>query len=1063
MSTTSTTSDQFRRMGWLGVAIGFFLITAAPGLRGQVLTQGAFVGTVRDASKAVIPGVTVSATNEATAVTEKTTTDGSGQYRIPQLPPGDYRVEASRQGFRTEVRTNISLTVARKQELDFTMQVGAVTQSVTVSGEAAMVDTESSGVSSLVNGSEVRDLPLNGRSFDQLITLSSGTVNSGSEGSAIRGNTSVFSIAGSRPSTTEINLNGSELAGSNNVNTTVSTASEKLLGVASILEFRVLTNNGDASYGKKPGGQVDIVTRSGSNQFHGSAYEFVRNQLFDARNFFAASRSPLRQNNYGFSVGGPIVRDKTFFFANLEQYRERRGETLIAPVPTAAVRMGVFPDGSVVTVNPDIKPFLDLYPAPNGRDFGDGTAEAISEGKLTVNDNYFITRVDHNFSENSSVFGSYMIQRGLRTDPNDNGYGQFPETDPLRTQLATIGYKKTLSPAVVSQLTLSLDRSSFYLTFLPRPGLTVPAGMYLIPGAKLTGDIGVGGTTGTSGIGQLNNMGGNTTGGSQGRDAIRSLYGLSEQLNYVAGRHFWQFGVQVERNYDNENDATHGYGFLQFADLKTFDEGIPKQIQGPLPGSDASRNFRQMYYGLYAQDSFTMTSNITLNLGLRYEYLSNPIDAIGRTSAFVPSGNQLNGVYPDQPTITPKAFAVDKSGNFAPRVGFAWNVGGTGRTSVRGGFGLFYGQIETEYRRTLAASAPFYNSVTVANPPFPNPGVALTSGKVGKLQPLGMDQAPSVPTSIQYNLTVERQVMPNTMLRLSYVGSHSYHLARDVNPQMPPPVLVAGRWTVAQTLPNPTLSGNASYIVWDANSTYNSLQVELLRRFKHGLQFDMAFTWSKDIDEAVEPTSQTSSVGESASVAVNHHFDRGLAGYNVGRRLVFNWIYDLPFGHHAGLAAAALDGWRLNGILEAQDGFPFSVFTGFARSFKPNNGSQAIDRPDLAPGCSNNPILGGPNEYFNPNCFVLQPAGVLGNLGSGTLIGPGLFSVDTSLEKSFPITEKTRLQFRVDAFNLLNHANFSIPAHSLFVASGQRIGSAGVITSTATDSRELQLSLKFMF
>jgi carboxypeptidase family protein/TonB-dependent receptor-like protein len=1056
-----------KKLQGLGRMVGIvvFCLAASAAALAQIGTPGTFVGTVRDASNAVLPGATVTATNISTGVVQQATADTAGRYRIPLLPPGQYRLEAAAQGFRSEVHNGIELTVARTQELDFTLTVGAVSESVNVTGEAPLVDTAASSVSALVSGSEVRDLPLNGRSFDQLISLSPGTVRNGRGLTALQGTTILFSVAGSRPSAGKLIVDGSELSGGGDINTVLSTASGNLLGVEAIQEFAVITNNGDASYGKKSGGQVNVVTRSGTNQLHGSAFEFLRNEIFDARNFFDAEGAPpLRQNNYGVAVGGPIKHDKTFFFSNLEEYRERRTTTLVAPVPSLALRQGLLPDGSRVTINPGVQPILNLYPlpSPNGRDFGDGTAQAITAAGGVVNDNYILGRVDHNFSAASSLFGRYLIQTGNRVVPDDNGLGQFPETNPFRTQLVTSGYKRTFSPNLVNQTTFAFNKSHFQVNYIARAGLTVPPEMIFIKGQNLQGGVGI--ATSAQNTGQIPVIGGQGTVGTQGRYFFRSTFEYSDQVNYSQGAHFLQFGGQLQRMYITEFEGTKAFGFLQFPDLRNFLLGIPNQFQGPQPGSDAVRDWRQFYTGIYAQDSYRVKPTLTLNVGMRWEFLSNPIDDKGRTAAFVPAGNQTSGVYPDGPTITKRAFGENHSGNFAPRFGFAWNVFGSGKTSVRGGFGMFYGQLEQEYRRALGASPPFYTQVTVTNPPFPNPSQVLAAGALGKLSPLGLFQAPDIPTTLQYNLTIEQQIAPQTVVKIGYVGSHSYHLARDTNPQVPIPVLnAAGRLSLAQTPRNPNLTGNAAFIVWDANSTYNSLQVELDKRMAHGLQFHSAFTWSKAIDESAEVQSANTGVAANTILATNHRFDRALAGYNLGRRFVANWSYDLPLGNHKGFLGVAANSWQLSGILQMQDGLPFSVFDGVARSFTPNTASQATDRPDYNPAHTGPVVLGGPNRYYDPTTFILQPLGVIGNVGAATLIGPGQVTLDAILAKNFRITERFRFQFRAEAFNLLNRANFSLPSTQLFTATGQRIGAAGVIQATTTTSRELQMALKFIF
>jgi hypothetical protein len=1042
-------------------------MSAADALHAQIGTAGAFVGTVRDESGAVLPGATVTATHVATSLAQTGICDGAGRFNLPSLPAGEYRVEASLSGFRPHVYPRIILTVARTQEVNFTLSVGDVSETVDVVGGTQLVETQSSSVAGVVSGDQIRDLPLNGRSFDELITLSAGTVMFSQRlTNAFRGTTDQFSATGTRPGTTRLVVDGSELAGAGGTHTNVSTASGKLMGVEGIQEFAVVTSNGDASIGKKPGGQVNIVTRSGTNLFRGSGYEFLRNNAFDATDYFATALTPLHQDNYGVSVGGPIVENRTFFFANLEQYRERRTLTLVSIVPSMAVRQGIMPNGSVIPVNPVMRGILNLYPVPQGRDFGDGTAQATTQGNRTVDDRYLVGRLDHTMSSSSSLFVRYLIQTGERFEPNDNGIGAFLEDTPFRTQLLTVGHKEILSNKLLNQLTLTANRGTFAVNYVLRPDLNLPPEMILLPGQVWPGGLVVN-VQGGIGTPTLPTLGGAQTSGSGGNRVARTVFQISDQISYASGSHNLVSGFEFQRIYSDDFLGTQSHGQVQFASLQGLVSGVPSLVRGPLADSVTGWGWRQFYVAPYIQDSYKLRPTFTLNLGLRWEFMSDPVERNGHTSAFVPIGGIPGGPLPNQATLTDHVFAVNKSGNFAPRVGFAWDVFGTGRTAVRGGAGLFYSQIENEFRYALTTGPPYWNQVQLANPPFPNPGqilTSLTAPPVGSQTVAGLQQDPDIPESLQFNLRLEQAVAPGTVVAVTYTGSRGSHYFRVGSPQVPAPFLnAAGRLEIVQRSLNPTLNPGGTYGVWDAKNSYNGVQLELDKRLSHGLRFKTSFTWSRALDEGCEYL-QSDIGGCGSATLVDHTSGGGPAPYNVPRRLVTDWTYNLPLGTHTGVAGQLLNDWQFSGILQAQDGFPFTVVDGIARSFTVAGAGAGADRPDLVAGRTpSNIILGGTVQYFDPTAFVLQPANTLGNLGAHTLLGPGLFTVDSSLSKSFHFAGTKSLQLRVDCFNLTNRANFGLPDPTLFAAGGVRRAAAGSITSLATGAREFQFGVKLNF
>lgn len=1049
---------------FVSILVGISLVLLLTStIAAQIRSSGRIVGIVEDATKGVLPGVTVTATAVGKGTETSTITDQAGRYTMTVLP-GDYDVTASLPGFGTQLYSGITVTVGEARTVNFTLQVGEISEQITVEGGAPLVDTRSSTMSSLVSTEAVHNLPLNGRSFDQLITLSAGTVNfrNRADFSGTRGIAANFSAGGTRPTATKLSIDGVEYSGAT-MFSNVSTASGNLLGVESIQEFAVVTHTADATYGKRPGAQVTMVTRSGTNDFHGSVFEFARNDVFDARNFFdGAEPPPLRRHNYGFSFGGPIARDRTFFFGSLERLEESRGLTLRSVVPDAQVRQGIFPDGTVLPVNPDVRPLLDLYPEPNGRNFGDGTAESINSRTNTIEQTQAVVRVDHHFSDQDRLFGRYWIDSGERFDFNDGGLGLFAETNPVRVQLFTLGYTRVINPRVVNEVNFAFNRSHLVIDFVPGEGVTIPPQMILVPGEDQQGGVRVGVTSG-GGTTQLPTLGGRGSVGTAGRFFVRNSFEYSDQLQYTTGPHSLRFGAEIQRVQNNEFGGTQPRGFLQFGSLENFVLGRPSRIRGPLPGSDAIKGWRRTYLGLYVQDDWQVTRRFTLNLGLRWEFMNNPTEVNGKISRHVPEGSHLTLPIPDDPIIVDRVFAENNSGNFAPRIGFAWDLFGNGRTALRSAAGVYYAQIEDEFRRELGAAAPFWNRVQVRNPPFPDPGQVLGEGSVGRLTANGVHERADIPTVLQYNLGIEHQFGSNNVFSISYAGSHSYHIGRDTNPQVPPPFVNAdGRLELPQNLLNPNLASSSDFFVWDSVAFYNSLQVEFERRFHAGLRFKAAFTWSKTIDEGVDNNSAPIGNEDTTVVASDHRFDRALAPFHVGRQLVFNWSYDLPFGRRRGVPGVLLNDWELLGIVQISDGNPFTPVIGFGQSFEEGSLS-GQERPDLAPGASINPALGGPDQYFDPNAFVLPPPRVLGTLGKGTVIGPGFATVDFSVFKNFHITEESFLQFRAEFFNILNRTNFGLPDNSLFQPDGSRRGRAGRISETVSTSREIQFALKFVF
>ncbi len=1152
--------------GRLGLA-GLFLLLWLPILSvpswAQIGSQGTFVGTVKDASGGIIPNAAVAITNTATGVVTTQMTNADGIFRVAALPPGQYKLEASASGFNTEAH-NVELAVGATQEVDFALQVGANVSAVTVSGEAPLVNTTNSTLSDVVNQQQVQNLPLNDRDYQQLFLLTPGVGNTTASTNSDRGNIP-FQVAGGRPSSTRIMMDGTEFAGGSNTNTLPSTASSKFLGIESMQEFNIVQNNGDASVGKEEGGQVNIVTRSGSNTFHGSAYEFYRSDALDAKNFFSPAgqgRPKLVQNEYGASLGGPVLpKKKLFFFFNFEQFRDAEDIPGSVPVPDANTRNDLIegvttagactltPVANTTAATAASLSVLNFYPNPSGgvQNFfpgttcPNGTEQVNVIGHKQTPDNFYLGRIDDQISEKQSVFGRYLIQTGTKIFPQNDPLGQIPVDDQYRDQLLTLGHRYTFASQLLNEFDISFDRARYQLgvtSTLPS-GTTIPSAFnfitptqeqsYGVPGDPTVVDRGVveigtvgGGNTTFNILPALND---NASAVELHRVA-RQVWEGDDQLSKPIGKHFLQGGFQLQRIMSNELDGNDPAGVLLFNSLLQFAEGTTAALPatattaavaaasytGYAPGSNSQRSYRQTYFGIYAQDSYKMRPNFTLNAGLRWELLSNPTESHGLLTQWYPiaggDGACPNSVcYPTFPSLPYPAsfsepglvypasnvFTKNNSGNWAPRIGFAWNVFGSGKTSVRGGFGMYYDQIQNLWRTAESTNVPFYNAVTINAPPWPNPGLAFSSAVTKALSPSTIQPNPQIPTMLQYNLDIEQQIVANMVLTVGYVGSDAYHQARASNSQIPTPVLTpTGRFiipysTVAATTAtpvNPALSGTTTFDTFDANSSYNALQVTLEKRISHGLLFKGVFAWAKTIEEDPDPTATTVGITSSGILSLPA-YDRGLAAFSLNKVFTLNWVYDLPLGKHKGFTGGALNDWQFSGIYHQQSGLPFSPLDGSSQVF--NGGSNATSgnsRPDWNPNFGGPVILGGvgPGKpYFAPQAFVPAPEGELGDVSAGALTGPGLSDVDLSLMKFFALTERFRLQFRVDAFDVLNHPNFELPSNSVFnsianscptgntlggcsVTSFSYGGSAGIISQTLPDAqRELQFALKLAF
>ncbi len=1013
-------------------------------LHAQV-TTGTISGVVKDSSGAVIPGVAVNIKNMDTGIARMVSSDSGGRYHAPNLGIGNYEIQAQVSGFRTEIRTGIDLTVGREAAVDFVLNVGEVAEKVEVRGEASVVETANAAITGLVDDKTIRELPLNGRSFDQLVLLEAGAVwarRATYAAGDLQGGGAKISISGARFNQNSFLLDGTDVNGWNN--TMPGSVAGVFLGVETVREFRVVSNAYNAEFGRSAGGVITAVTRSGTNSLHGSAYEFLRNSKLDARNFFDTQIPAFKRNQFGFTVGGPVRKDKTFFFGSYEALRDRLGQTVFATVPNQLTRTGIIPiNGQLVNlgVAPGVRQILDLYPMPNGRDYGNGTGEFITGISIPTNENYWNVRVDHNFTPNHSIFSRYTFDDGTKTPPRYLPLNTAPTK--TRNQYLTVGENSVLSLATLNGFRFGFNRTygeegnEYHDMPAPLP--------QFVPGVPFE----LGGEVDVSGL---------VTVGTQRapRWTVYNLFEWSDDLTYIRGSHSFKTGVNIKRVRFSHQRFDANAGFYNFRNgLTSLLQGRPDQFLVAMPGGTTNRNWRMTFVGFYIQDDYKLKPNLTLNLGLREEFMTSPWETNGRTA-------KLLSVMDQQFTVSNPLLETSKK-NIAPRVGFAWDPRGTGKMAVSGGFGLYYDHpFPTYWASSGQTSGPLFQIAQVVNPPFPN-GYASIDPKnftLGEIRPTNYT---GTGYSIMYNLTVRKEIASGTGLTVGYEGSQQRKLMRDGQMNIKYPVILDGRkfYPANAPLRNPKW-GNVRVQTTDANGNYNALIAKLEKRLSHGLQFQVSYTFSKIMTEADSVRGSDFVSGEHQVMdPYDPRVDRAMSGYSLKNNLVFHYGYELPFAQK-GVAGIALNHWRISGITSIASGAPFPV-TSDCCSGSGSSGSAIQDRPDLAPGRDNNPILGGPDRYFDVTAFVPAKSGYYGNLGRNTTIGPGLVNFDFSLVKNTAIREGKNLEFRAELFNIFNRANFGTPQFKILDGRGNRIGDAGRITNTATASRQIQLALKFVF
>ncbi len=1075
-------------------------------------------GTVMDPSGASVPGATVTVTNQATGLTRTVTTGGNGQYVFPVLPLGTYNLTIAAKGFRRYTARQIVLNVGAHRVLNVALRTGAVTQTVTVTAATAPVQTGSAAQSQTVTGKQVRQLELNNRNFEQLVTLEPGVSSQLPDvvGFGLQ-NTTAVSVDGARTSANNWTVDGADINDSGSNLTLLNVPS-----VDAIEEFKMERSTYDAQYGRSGGGQVNVVTKSGGNHFHGDAYEFFRNDRLNANNFLLNAaglpRPGFRYNDFGFTLGGPIIHNHTFFFWSEEWRRTATPQNFSGATPTAAELAGNF--NGVATLNPAgapagcitgniirpscfsanalayIKAVYSRFPANSSGNLFINAAQAVNNYRQDL------IRLDQHVGSAIQLFGRYMQDQVPTTEPGGlfasepfPGISSTATNAPGKNLVAHL--TAVLSPTVLNELAFNyswgainsnitgiVGNPSLFPGFT-RTGFPFSDPYHRVPGAFISGLIGV--TPPTAPYFE--------------RNIDKNLY---DNLSLVSGAHSIRTGVSLQWMKKTENAVNPTNGNFFFTTLNGNPPFANFLLGEAFQFTQASRDiipdlhFTNME--AYIQDDWKAARNLTFNLGVRYSYFPTPTDAHQILDNFdpgafnyaaVPAIDPATGQFvaaPGGPTPATYTNGIIIGGvnspfgqrvnpnlahYFAPRLGFSWDPSNTGKMAIRGGYGVFFDRsLNGIWEQNQFVNPPFVNNVVITNPGtvnlFDNPSAGVVNVPLGP-RSLHATGSPAWPTPYLQNwsLSYEQQITPSTMAQIAYVGSKGTHLLGLIDFNQVP---------LAARLANPTAQANAirPYLGYQSistianffNSNYNSLQVSLNRRVTRGLNLGVAYTWSQAL------TDNSTDRSTAPYDTYNFRNDYGRAGYNRPQILSFNYVYQLPMWRSAGaLVSNVVGGWEISGITTLESGLPLTAFQ-FSDPFNCSDfaaaggacpagtfpGGIGIDPSPVSPRPDQVGPTQGPqtvNEWFNTGAFTTA-VGHFGNAGRGTIMGPGWNNWDFALMKNFRVTERVQTQLRGEFFNVFNHTSF------LGVNTTLGSSSFGRVVSVH-DPRVVQVAIKLIF